>query len=287
MSSSPTTSANRSPQPDVYSGNGSPSPNPTGNAGNACSPKPATTPPASHAGHQHGQAGRHPHLQRIQHRRPGVPHGLERDNTKRYFDAHRRTHQEHLLEPSKAFVVALGTELRHRISDRLRVEPRIGGSLFRIANDRRFAKDKPPYKAHLDMAFWNGDNGPRSDPSLILRITPTEIHLGAGVFALTGAALDRYRSALRDPALVAELDTAVSTLIAAGAELSEPTRTRPPSGFNPAERAARFAVRDGFHVVRRVPHPATITTARFVPWCADQLTPFRPLHHWLTDHAAT
>ncbi len=117
--------------------------------------------------------------------------GLERDNTKRYFDTHRRTYQTELFEPSKAFVVALGAELRHRVSDRLHAEPRIGGSLFRIANDLRFAKDKPPYKPHLDFAFWQGDSGPRARPALILRITPTEIHLGAGVFALTGAALDR------------------------------------------------------------------------------------------------
>lgn len=31
--------------------------------------------------------------------------GLERDNTKRYFDTHRRTYQRELLEPSKTFVV--------------------------------------------------------------------------------------------------------------------------------------------------------------------------------------
>jgi uncharacterized protein (TIGR02453 family) len=213
--------------------------------------------------------------------------GLERDNTKRYFDTHRRTYQLELLEPSKTFVVALGAELRRRVSDRLHAEPRIGGSLFRIANDLRFAKDKPPYKPHLDMAFWQGDHGPRTGPSLILRITPAEIHLGAGVFASTGAALDRYRTALRDPALVAELDTAVTALIAAGAELSEPTRARPPAGFNPAEPAARFAVRDGFHVTQRMQHPAAITNAQFVAWCADRLTPFGPVHQWLARHAGT
>jgi len=76
-------------------------------------------------------------------------------------------------------------------------------------------------------------------------------------------------------------------LIAAGAELSEPTRARPPSGFNPAEPAARFAVRDGFHVTQRMQHPAAITTAQFVAWCADQLTPFGPVHQWLARHAGT
>jgi hypothetical protein len=107
------------------------------------------------------------------------------------------------------------------------------------------------------------------------------------VFAAAGAALDRYRTALRDPALVAELDTAVTTLTAAGAELSEPTRARPPAGFNPAEPAARFAARDGFHVTQRMQHPEAITTAHFVAWCADRLTSFGPVHRWLASHTGT
>ena len=207
--------------------------------------------------------------------------GLERDNTKRYFDAHHRTYRQELFEPSKTFVVALGAELRHRVSDALHAEPRIGGSLFRIANDLRLATGKPPYKPHLDIAFWQGDTGPRKDPSFILRITATQVHLGTGVFALTGPALDRYRTALHDPALVADLDAAVAALAATGAELSEPTRARPPAGFTATEPAGRYAVRDGFHIVRRLPHPETIATTRFVTWCADRLTPFGPVHQWL------
>ncbi|MFI7488244.1 DUF2461 family protein [Micromonospora echinaurantiaca] len=207
--------------------------------------------------------------------------GLARDNNKQYFDAHRRTFQSQLLEPSKAFVVALGTALQQRVCARLRADPRIGGSLFRIVNDLRFGKDKPPYKPHLDFAFWEGEVGPRRDPALILRITPTEIHLGAGVFALTGVALDRYRTALRDPARAAELDTAVAALMDTGAQLSEPTRVRPPAGFTAVDPAARFAVRDGFHVTQRLPHPATIATAEIVAWCADRLAPYAPIHRWL------
>lgn len=71
--------------------------------------------------------------------------GLELDNSKEFFDAHRDVYRRDLLEPSKALVVALGERLRRRVC---------------------------------------------ADPSLILRITPAEIHLGAGVVALTGAALD-------------------------------------------------------------------------------------------------
>jgi hypothetical protein len=135
-------------------------------------------------------------------------------------------------------------------------------------------------------AFWEGPAGPRTGPSLILRITPAEIHLGCGVPALAGAALDRYRSALRDMSLAADLDTHVAALLAGGAELSEPTRLRPSPGFGPAGPAARFAVRDGFHMVRHYRRPAAVTSARLVPWCASRLAPFSTVHQWLTHHAA-
>jgi uncharacterized protein (TIGR02453 family) len=170
---------------------------------------------------------------------------LERDNTKRCFDAHREVYRRELLEPAKAFVTALGPLLQRRVSAGLRAEPRVGGSLFRIANDRRFTRDQPPYKPHLDFAFWEGPHGPRLDPSLILRITPTEIHLGCGVMPRTGTALEAYRTALRDPARVADLDRHVTALLAQGAQLSEATRRRLPAGYDPAGPVARYAGRDG------------------------------------------
>src|SRR5690348_13168681 len=125
---------------------------------------------------------------------------LERDNTKRCFDAHRSVYRRELLEPAKVFVTALGPLLRQRMSAGLRAEPRVGGSLFRIANDLRFARDQPPYKPHLDFAFWEGPHGPRRDPALILRIAPAEILVGCGAMPRTGTALEAYRTALRDAA---------------------------------------------------------------------------------------
>jgi uncharacterized protein (DUF2461 family) len=101
-------------------------------------------------------------------------------------------------------------------------EPRVGGSLFRIANDLRFHRDRPPYKPYLDFAFWDGDSGSRSDPALITRISSEQVLLGVGVPTLTGTRLQRYRAALADPSRLTQLDTSVEALIEDGAELSEP-----------------------------------------------------------------
>ena len=87
---------------------------------------------------------------------------------------------------------------------------------------------------------------------------------------------------MNDRKAVADLDRHVNVLLANGAELSEPTRRRPPTGVDPTAPAARFAVRDGFHLVRRYPLPAEVTTPALAEWCAHRLAPFAPVHQWLT-----
>lgn len=211
---------------------------------------------------------------------------LQRHNSKEFFDANREVYRRDLLEPSKTFVVALGQRLQTRISAALRAQPRVGGSLFRINTDRRFAPDQPRYKPFIDMIFWEGLEPSRANPALILRLSAATVELGAGVLGLSGDALIRYRTALREPTQLARLDRIVTDLTAGGARLSDPARARPPRGFEPTGPAARFAVRDGFHVTRVLPRPDTSTTHRFPDWCADHLHPFADLHRWLVDTLA-
>ncbi|GAA0707257.1 DUF2461 family protein [Dactylosporangium roseum] len=213
--------------------------------------------------------------------------GLERDNSKAFAEAHRVVYREALAEPSKSFVVALGARLAERVAPGLRAEPRVGGSLFRLANDLRFQPGRPPYKTHLDLVFWLGDADPRTDPALVVRLTATEVLLGAGVPALSGERLQRYRDCLRDANQVAALDAAVDPLLAAGAELSEPARVRMPVGIDPSGPAARYALRDGLYVTRGQPLPEAVTTPAFVGWCADALMPFGLLLRWLAAAVAT
>jgi hypothetical protein len=103
--------------------------------------------------------------------------------------------------------------------------------------------------------------------------------------ALRGTALERYRAALREPAQVAALDHEVETLLAAGATLSAPSRSRSPTGLDAAGPAARYAVRDGFHLTTIHRRPTALTSPTLVGWCADRLAPFAGVHRWLVRHA--
>ena len=68
--------------------------------------------------------------------------GLAENNTREYFEERRGTYESALLEPAKAFVVALGDVLRIHVSPLLRAEPRVNGSILRIQRDTLFTTDK-------------------------------------------------------------------------------------------------------------------------------------------------
>jgi hypothetical protein len=96
--------------------------------------------------------------------------------------------------------------------------------------------------------------------------------------AVTGSALDAYRAAVDDPKRSDAVRTALDTLLAAGAELSDPDLARPrPSRWTTHADLLR---RDGFHLSRMTPHPAPVAQPAFAAWCADALAPFVPIVAW-------
>src|SRR5256885_16534135 len=103
---------------------------------------------------------------------------LGRNNSKEWFHTHYDDYQERLLEPAMAFVEAIGPLLRRFAPDTQAV-PKIGASVMRINRDIRFAKDKRPYKDHLDLWFWRG-GGKKGATRSPFPPNPQHLGLGAG-----------------------------------------------------------------------------------------------------------
>ncbi len=101
--------------------------------------------------------------------------GLERNNTKAWFEGHRGDYEQFHLAPARAFVEAMAPGLK-KISKTLNAEPKVNGSIFRINRDVRFSKDKRPYKTTLDLWFWEGEKRGWEAPGMFLRLTPTHVH---------------------------------------------------------------------------------------------------------------
>ncbi len=65
--------------------------------------------------------------------------GLQKNNSKEWFESRREVYDHHVMEPAKAFVVAMGAKLRE-ISPRITAIPRINKSIFRLI----FLRSRPP-----------------------------------------------------------------------------------------------------------------------------------------------
>src|ERR1700693_5917932 len=73
--------------------------------------------------------------------------GLELDNSKRYFEAHRETYESAVKAPMVALVESLAADYGE-------------GKVFRANRDIRFSKDKSPYKTNIAAtAGMNGHGG--------------------------------------------------------------------------------------------------------------------------------
>jgi len=72
--------------------------------------------------------------------------GLELDNSKKYFEANRRTYEDSVKGPMVALIESL--------------EPDFGpGKVFRANRDIRFSKDKSPYKTNIAADVGMGARG--------------------------------------------------------------------------------------------------------------------------------
>jgi uncharacterized protein (TIGR02453 family) len=209
--------------------------------------------------------------------------GLAADNTKDYFDAHRATYESALLQPAKDFVVALGEELRRRVSPGLRAEPRVNGSILRINRDIRFSTDKRPYKDHLDLWFWAGDGPSRERPGLFMRLRPTTVALGAGMHRFEAPVLAAYRAAVGDERSGRELEEAIAAATALrGVMLGGEAYKRVPRGFATDHPRAALLRHGALYVSGEWNLPRSVSGPAFVGWAAERLERLAPVERWLT-----
>ena len=204
---------------------------------------------------------------------------LRANNEREWFHAHRDEYETLLLEPAREFVEAAGEELRAHVPD-VEAEPRVNGSIFRIARDTRFSKDKRPYKDHLDLWFWVGDR--KRGPGFWFRLTPNELLLGGGMHHFDPAQLERYRTDVVDDGRGSALQDEVERLRAAGYQIGGERYKRTPRGFEAPEDRASLLLHEGiFAWLAFSPVPAEVFTAAFPRFCAERYRPLAPLVGWL------
>jgi uncharacterized protein (TIGR02453 family) len=206
--------------------------------------------------------------------------GLSRNNEKTWFDAHRDDYEAHFVAPARAFVEAMGTRLK-KIDAGVHAEPKVGGSIMRIFRDVRFAKDKSPYKDHLDLWFWTGKTKGWETPGFFFRLTPTKVMIGGGMHSFMPPLLARYRRAVLDDAKGKALVKAVAKVRAGGLEVGGESYKKPPRGVPADHPRAALLRHGGLHAGWEGKHPKELGSPAFVEFTAKRCAAVAPIVEWL------
>ncbi len=210
--------------------------------------------------------------------------GLGENNDKAWFTAHRADYETHYLEPAKAFVAALGDRLAG-IAPEIQALPKINGSIFRINRDVRFSKDKRPYKDHIDLWFWEGEDRKQGSSGFFFRLRHDRVLLGAGMHGFPKEHLVRFRDAVDDDTSGAALATVGKTLARADIALEGQSYKRVPRGYDADHVRADLLRHGALHAgVTLEPLPTQLHGAAFVGLCMRHFKKLLPLHRWLVDH---
>ena len=108
--------------------------------------------------------------------------GLARNNSREWFHAHKADYEAHVRGPFQRLLTDLQPALAE-VSPHYRAEPKtVGGSLFRIQRDTRFANDKAPYKAWQGARLFHERGRQVEAPSFYLHLQPGGCFVGAGLW---------------------------------------------------------------------------------------------------------
>jgi uncharacterized protein (TIGR02453 family) len=196
--------------------------------------------------------------------------GLEADNSKAWFAAHRETYDHQVRGALEAMLDELAGELGGQVK------------LFRQHRDVRFSADKSPYKT---TTYGLIVERPGSLAALYAQLSATGLFAGTGSYAPAADQLTRLREAVADDATGPALEAAVAAAEAAGVEIFGEALKTAPRGFPRDHPRVRLLRHKSLIGGRRLPagprgiaRDAALGHAR-ATWAACE-----PMNAWLDEH---
>jgi len=200
--------------------------------------------------------------------------------------AQRARYEASILEPARAAVVAVGDAL-HAAGCQVVADPRVNGSIFRIARDRRFRPDVPPYKTHLALLWW-AEGVRMEEPAFYVQINTKGIEFGVGLPEIPREVLPHFRRWCVEGDHAARLLSAMDTPASTGVEWEIRRLSRVPHEFQGVDDTRSLAVRfqGGWGGWTRTPHPPELFTRDFPAWLVKCCTPLIPFWRALGEGLA-
>ena len=192
-------------------------------------------------------------------------HGLKRDNSKTYFEAHRAVYEEQVRQPLDALV----SELERDLGSDVEVK------IFRLNRDLRFSPDKRPYKEHLGAYL----SSPRAG-GLYLQISDDGLYLAIGTHEMAADQLTRFRDAVASKE-GEKLARIVAALVKDGYQVTEPSFKRVPAGYPADHPRAELLRCKGLMISRNWKPGPWLQTAEAKDRVRNAIKASKPLTSWL------
>ncbi len=210
---------------------------------------------------------------------------LSKNNNRDWFAERRDQYLNLIVEPSRAFVVAMGERLERDFPD-INYDTRINGtgSMLRMARDTRFRKDKTPYRTSLAFFFWEGAGHKRQCPGFFIWLGPDGGGVYAGKWIFPDAMLHRYRAAVADDRSGKALVSVINRLRRQhGLEVGGTQYKRVPRPYAADHPRADLLRYKGLRVAAGELDRKALTTSALVGECAKLAKKTAPLHNWLVS----
>ena len=186
--------------------------------------------------------------------------GLEADNTKTYWQAHKATYETKVRAPMLALVEELG-----------------GGNVFRPYRDVRFSKDKSPYKTSCDAHLTKG----------YVSLSADRLLFGTGLYRPEPPQLRRYREAVADDRTGPELEQIVASLREQGYEVAGHEALKSaPRGYAKDHPRIDLLRQQGIVLSKEWPVGAWLGTREPVQRITTAIADAEPLTSWLGAHVS-
>jgi len=187
---------------------------------------------------------------------------LKRNNNRDWFNKNKERYIEEVQQPALDFVASVGPGLR-KISPNFMADPRpVGGSMFRIYRDVRFAKDKSPYKTHVGLSFGHRSGKDVHAPGFYLHLEPGDVFLAAGIWHPDPKTANEIRTSIVERS-AAWKKAAHAAPFSKSFRLSSDSLVRAPRGFDPEHPFVADLKRKDFIGIRALDEK-TATSARFL-----------------------
>jgi uncharacterized protein (TIGR02453 family) len=186
--------------------------------------------------------------------------GLEEDNSKEYWSAHKATYDQDVRAPMQALLDELAGEFGE-------------AKIFRPNRDIRFSADKSPYKTNLAATLGGGG---------YVSLSGAGLGVGTGMYWMASDQLERFRAAVADDGTGGQLESLVAERRRAGAEVTahESLKTAP-RGYPKDHPRIELLRLKGLITWREWPVEPWLATGKAKTRVVEHLRGAQPILGWL------